>query len=113
MELGLKENQYGWDTGYEPEKIELLDNDITILDWVWPENLAETANLYKLFQKQLDKHNGLLIVFSQLRDDGRFYAETQLKMFASIAAKYQYTEANGQKDNKKTFFQLEKIRESK
>ncbi|MGD2071858.1 MAG: bifunctional DNA primase/polymerase, partial [Candidatus Thorarchaeota archaeon] len=113
MELGMKETDFFWDTSYEPEKIELEDNAITIIDWLLPEDFATTANVYKQFQKQLDKHNGLCIIFSQLKEDDKFYAETQLIMFASIACKYFYTETNGIKDNRNTFFHTIKIRESK
>lgn len=113
MEMGLKEEEFFFFNHYEPEKIELEDEAVTIVDWLLPEDFSQTANLYRTFAKQLDKHGGLLFIFSQLRPDKRFYAEQMVKFFASFAVKYFYTEKNGVSDNKNTCFKTEKIRESK
>ena len=65
-EFDLKEGDFFWATGYEPAKVELKDNAVTIIDWLDVEDFTQTAQIYKILQRQLDKHNGLLIVFSQL-----------------------------------------------
>jgi hypothetical protein len=113
MELGLKEGDFYFCNHYEPEKIELEDNAVTIIDWLLPDDFSQTANLYRMFAKQLDKHGGTCFIFSQLKEDGSFYAEQMVKFFASLVAKYQYTEMNGVVDNQNTCFKVEKIRESK
>ncbi|MHA2013317.1 MAG: bifunctional DNA primase/polymerase [Candidatus Helarchaeota archaeon] len=113
MELGIKETDFYWDTSYEPENIELEDNAVTVIDWLLPEDFATTAHVYKQFQKQLDKHNGLCFIFSQLKNDDTFYAEGQLIMFASLAVKYFYSENAGIVDNQNTYFHAIKARESK
>lgn len=113
MELGIKEGEFNWDTSYEPERIELEDDAITIIDWLLPEDFVSTANVYKLFQKQLDRHGGNCFIFSQLMDNDKFYAENQLIMFASMALKYFYGQSNGSLDNVNTFFRSIKARESK
>jgi hypothetical protein len=69
--------------------------------------------LYKLFAQQLDKHGGLLYVFSQLNDSGEFYASPMVRFFSSFAVRYFYTKVNGVTDNINTFFKTSKIRESK
>lgn len=113
LELGLKEGDFFWATGYEPSKIELKDNSVTIIDWLDIAEFSETAQIYKLLQKQLDKHSGILIVFSQLNNGDVFYAENQLKFYCSLAAKYLYTKVNGILDTNNTYFKVEKVRESK
>lgn len=113
LELGLKEGDFYFCNHYQPEKIELEDDAVTIIDWLLPEDFSQTANLYKIFARQLDKHGGILYIFSQLRDTDKFYAEEMVKFFASIATKYTYTEKNGMTDNRNTCFKVEKIRESK
>jgi len=113
VELGIKEGDFFWASGYEPSKIELKDNAVTIIDWLDVEDFTATAQIYKLLQKQVDKHNGLLIVFSQLNTNETFYAENQLKFYACLVAKYLYTKTNGVINNEVTYFKTEKIREGK
>ena len=113
MEIGLKEGDFYFCNHYQPEKIELEDDAVTIVDWLLPEDFSQTANLYKIFARQLDKHGGVCFIFSQLKPDKQFYAEQMVKFFASFAVKYFYTEKNGVKDNQNTYFKTEKIRESK
>ncbi len=113
MELGLKEGDFYFCNHYQPEKIELEDDAVTIIDWLLPDDFSQTANIYKIFAQQLDKHGGLCYIFSQLKDSEEFYAEQMVKFFASFSAKYTYTEKNGLADNQNTCFKVEKIRESK
>jgi hypothetical protein len=113
LELNLKEGDFYWATGYEPSKIELRDNAITILDWLDVEDFASTAQVFKLLQKQLDKHLGILIVMCQLNTNETFYAENQLKFYGSLVAKYLFTKANGIVDTQNTYLKVEKVRESK
>ncbi|RPI82436.1 MAG: hypothetical protein EHM34_06940, partial [Nitrosopumilales archaeon] len=113
MNLGLKEGDFNFINHYHPEQLELEDDAITIYDWILPEEFSGTANLYKIFAKQLDKHGGLLYVFSQLNDSGEFYASSMVRFFSSFAVKYFYTKVNGVTDNVNTYFKTSKIRESK
>lgn len=113
MNLGLKEGDFNFINHYHPEQLELEDDAITIYDWILPEDFAGTANLYKIFAKQLDKHGGLLYVLSQLNDSGEFYASSMVRFFSSFAVKYFYTKVNNVSDNINTFFKTSKIRESK
>jgi hypothetical protein len=113
MNLGLKEGDFNFINHYHPEQLELEDDAITIYDWILPEEFSGTANLYKIFAKQLDKHGGLLYVFSQLNDSGEFYASSMVRFFSSFAVKYFYTKVNNVTDNINTYFKTAKIRESK
>lgn len=118
MTLGLQEGQFRWCNHYRPEQIELEENAITIIDWLLPENYAETDKLYQYFAKQLDKHKGICIIFCQLNREGEFMAKNMIDWFASLSCKYCHSstkdkQGNTISDNNNTFFQTEKIRESK
>ena len=113
MTLGLKEGDFNFINHYHPEQLELEDDAVTIYDWILPEEFSGTANLYKIFAKQLDRHAGLLYVFSQLNDSGEFYASSMVRFFSSFAVKYFYTKVNGVTDNVNTYFKTNKIREAK
>lgn len=113
MTLGLKEGDFNFVNHYHPEQLELEDDAVCIYDWILPEEFSGTANLYKIFAKQLDKHGGLLYVLSQLNDNGDFYASSMVRFFSSFAVMYYYTKVNNVTDNVNTYFKSKKIRESK
>lgn len=114
MRLGLREGDFNFCNHYHPEKLELEDDAVTFYDWILPEEFSGTANLYKLFAHQLDKHKGILYVLSQLNDTtGDFYASPMVRFFSSMAVKYYYTKVNNITDNTNTYFKTSKIRESK
>ncbi|MCK9545041.1 MAG: hypothetical protein M0R03_23745, partial [Novosphingobium sp.] len=113
MSLGLKEGDFRFANNYNPERLELEDDAITIVDWLLPSEYNLTAHLYKIFAQQLDRHGGLCYIFSQLKENGDFYAEPMVKFYASLAVKYFYGTKNGTVDNINTFFESVKARESK
>lgn len=120
--IGLKEGDFNWVNHYNPQSIELEDNAITIIDWLLVENHAETDQVYKKLSEQLDKHGGLLIVLTQLKEfeDEKnkkrfysFYAENQLIQFPAFVTQYKYDFVDGLYSNEYTLFETRKIRESK
>jgi len=118
MGLGLREGQFKWCNHYRPEQIELEDNAITLVDWLLPNNYAETDKLYSSFAQQLDKHGGLLFIFTQLRKSGEFFAKDMIDFFASLTCTYNlnsYTDKSGNVtcDRENTYFLTSKIRESR
>jgi len=118
MTLGLKEGDLKWCNHYRPEQVELEDNAVTIIDWLLPENYAETDKLYSKFAQQLDKHGGLLIIFTQLRKTGEFFAKDMIDFFASVNCTYNQTSysdkgGNITYDSENTYFLTSKIRESR
>lgn len=118
MSLGLREGQFKWCNHYRPEQVELEDNAVTLVDWLLPNNYAETDKLYSQFAQQLDKHGGLLFIFTQLRKTGEFFAKDMIDFFASITCSYNlgsYTDKSGNVtyDRENTHFLTSKIRESR
>lgn len=109
MTLGLKEGEFRWFNHYKPEQLELEDNAVTIIDWLLPDNFAETANLYQKFAQQLDKHGGLLFIFTQLTVEGVFFAKNLIDLYASVCCVYEQID----NDPYNTCLKTKKIRESK
>jgi hypothetical protein len=94
-ELSLEEGQFKWCVHFSPENIEIEKNAITIIDWVLPTDYAETDKLFKHFAEQLVKQGGILIVFVQLKSDGRFFAENMISFFPSLVCRYLYDGDDG------------------
>jgi hypothetical protein len=113
LSLGMKDGDFNFCNNYSPEKLELEDDAITIYDWILAEQYCDTAQLYKIFSRQLDRHRGILFIFAQLRDNGTFYASEMTRFFASFACRYFYTKSGNITDNVHTYFQTDKIREPK
>lgn len=109
--LGLHEKEYLWDDHYRAENIELEKGGITIVDWLLPGDYAATDKLYEHFARQLKKKGGLLIVFTQLKPDGSFYAEEMVRFFASLVAKFSYKQTEGEESGITSEFKTTKIRE--
>ncbi len=109
-QLGLVEGDFRWDQHYSPEHIELEKDGITFIDWLLPKDYANTDKLFEYFSQQLKRNGGLLIVFVQLRDNGKFFAEDMVKFFPSFVCKFLY-EVEG--DSTRSYFLPMKIREGK
>jgi len=90
LALGLKEGDFYWAIHFNPEQIELEKNAITIIDWIVPENYAETDKLFKYFAEQLIKKSGNLIIFVQLRESGKFFAKDMISFFPALVSRYLY-----------------------
>jgi len=107
--LQLKEGDFDWVVNFSPETMELDDDAFTIIDWLLPDDYAETDKIYKYFAEQLGRHRGILVVFVQLKATGEFFAPNQIEMFPSLAAKFLYDDDSGETG----CFQITKVREGK
>jgi len=97
-----------------PSDIELVDNAVTIIDWLKPKDgdFAKTDNTFEHLHNQLKKHKGFLIVFTQIRTSNKeFFAPDQVKNYGALVARYLF--GNGGKDSENTYFKTEKIRDSR
>jgi hypothetical protein len=109
LTLNLKQGDFKWSIHFSPQDIELEENAVTIIDWLLPDDYANTDKLYKYFAEQLVKKNGILIVFVQLMQNGNFFAANMIDMFPAFACKFLYEDETGVN----SFFQITKIREQK
>lgn len=97
-----------------PGDIELVNNSVTIIDWLRPKNgdYAQTDNTLDQLNNQLKKRKGLLIVMVQLRkSNNEFFAPDQVEFYGALVAKYLW--GNGGKDGENTYFKTQKIRDSR
>jgi len=110
LRLGLKEGDFKHAFCADPTQIELEKNAITIIDWLLIENKAETDVVMRHFVEQLDKQNGFLIVFQQLKTDNSYFAPNMATQFPAFATRYIYDD-----DNDGTYgkFKIDVIREPK
>ena len=116
LSRGLKEGDFKFWQTTDPTKVPFKENEVRIIDWLKaPQSeFWKLDSIYEELNNNLVNFGGLLIVFAQLKkDDGRFYAENMVEQFASLVAKFLYSEVNGQKDNLHPIFQTTKIRRSK
>ena len=94
LQLGLKEDDFGWDEIADPTKIELEKNAVTIIDWLLIVDKAKTDLVFRHFIEQLHKTNGFLVIFQQLKhtkeNDNQFFAPNMAMQFPSLAARYIY-----------------------
>lgn len=107
--LGLNEGSFWNATHFAPEQVEIEKGAVTIIDWLLPNNYAETDKLYKHFAEQLVKHGGILIIFVQLRLNGSFFAPDMISFFPSFVCKYGYTDDKGVEGE----FKIEYMREAR
>ena len=110
MTVGLAEGDFEWDFVCDPTKINLENDAITILDWLMIENKAESDIVMKYFSEQLNKTNGFLITFMQLKEgSNEWFAPNMVKQYPSLAARYIYLDDTGLKGK----WVLDAIREPK
>lgn len=114
-ELDIKVGEFSYKIVKSPHDIELVDNAVTIIDWLKPEagDYSKTDATFERLNDQLIRHGGFLIVFVQLRKDGTFFADDQIDFYASLVATYNYRKNGDQVDNQNTYFQTSKIRDSR
>lgn len=109
QQLGLHEGDFNWCVHFSPEEITLDKDAITILDWLLPNDYAQTDKIYKHFAEQLSKQGGILIVFVQLKENSEFFAPNMIEMFPSFVVKFLYDDEQGISSK----FITSKIREAK
>ena len=111
LKLGMKEGDFWRVYCGDPEKVILKNKAITIYDWVRPmgDEYAKTAEVFNRFIEQLEKTQGFMICFVQLKKDDSFFAPNMIGQFPALLVKYLHRNENGTE----TTFEVCKIRDSK
>jgi hypothetical protein len=93
-----------------PFQIIIPKKSFTVLDWIYlGDDFAATPKIFNYFREEMTKQGGILIIFTQLKDDGTWFAKNMIKDFVALSAKYDFDD-----DSDKTgFFEVDKIRDSK
>ncbi len=109
LKLGLTENDFYHAFCYDPTKVELENNAVTIVDWLNPSAFKDTHLTLGHYCNQLDKHSGILIIMVQLKENGDFFAPNLLNLFPALSVKYLYdADVNGMSG----YFEVNKVREA-
>ncbi len=115
--LGLKDDEFHYDFQVDPTKIKLEPNAITIIDWLMIKDKSQTDVVMQHFIEQLDKTNGFLIMFQQLKEYGDqvngWFAPNMAKQFPSLAARYIYDEKDGKATGESGSWHVDAMREPK
>jgi len=92
-----------------PVQIELIKEAVTIIDWIYlGEDFAQTQAVFKHLNDEIARKGGILIVFTQLKEDGNWFAVNLIKSFASFAARFMYKDRD---KRDKSFWFIDKIRD--
>lgn len=108
--LGLKDGDFNHVFCSDPDKIILRPNAITIYDWVKPNDFAKTDDLFSGMVEKLNKTQGFMICFVQLKEDDTFFAKNQIGQFPAILARYLYEDES---DGTYTKIKLDYVRDAK
>lgn len=70
-----------------PLAIELEYNAFTCIDWLHLENKAETDTVIKKLNDELRRKGGILVIFSQLKENGEWFAPNLINHYPTFAAR--------------------------
>jgi len=93
QKLGLTQKDYyiSKESIDNPTQIEIVPNSFSIIDWLYTgEDFAMTQSVFKHLADEMRRKGGILIVFTQLKENDDYFAVNLIKSFASFAARYQY-----------------------
>jgi hypothetical protein len=71
----------------DPIAIELEYNAFTIIDWLHLENKAETDNVLKKLNDELQRKGGVLVIFTQLKTTREWFAPNLIDHYPTFAAR--------------------------
>jgi tRNA A37 threonylcarbamoyladenosine biosynthesis protein TsaE len=92
-----------------PLQIELEKNVVSCIDWLYTgEDFAATQSIFKHLNDEMNRKGGILIVFTQLKENYDYFAVNLIKSFPSFACRFIYDSID---DRKSSHFQVDKIRE--
>ena len=113
LKLGLKDKDFYRANCVDPDKVKLKEGSVTIFDWVRPnkqEGFARTDILFGNLTEQVEKVQGFLICFVQLKKNDTFFAENQIGQYPAFLSRYLYEDPN---NGTYTYFQVDDVREPK
>jgi hypothetical protein len=79
-----------------PNHISLEDRAFTIIDWLYlGDDFAATPQIFNHFKDEMKKKGGILVVFTQLKEDYTWFAKNLIKDFVALSARHIRDDANG------------------
>jgi hypothetical protein len=112
LQLGLIEGDYYHVRCKNPHKLILEPEAITVYDWVKirGDEFSLTADLFDDLVEKVERTNGLLICFVQLKENNSFFAPNLIGQVPAILCKYLYED---EKDGTFTYFDVCAVRDPK
>lgn len=120
--FGLVEGDFYIYNSKRLQDIELSDNAVTLIDWLRPKD-SQYMLMDQIFENldwQVNKHGGLLFVFTQLRPSNRnWFAPDLIEHNGYLNAKYLHSEIKDNDgkvigyDRVNTYFEITKMRKPK
>jgi hypothetical protein len=93
-----------------PTQIELEKNAFTIIDWLYTgEDFAMTQSIFKHLSDEMRRKGGILIVFTQVKEDYKWFAVNLTKSFARFTCIFAYDDMSGVNSH----FEIDKITDPK
>lgn len=92
-----------------PLQIELEYNAFTIIDWLIFEDKSQTDTILKYLNDELQRKGGILVIFTQLKQDYSWFAPNLITAFPSFAARY----IQDNEEHTEGHWQIDKIKESR
>ena len=91
--LGLTQKDYyiPKETVTNPLQIEIEPNSFTIIDWLYMgDDFAQTQAVFKHLNDEMVRKDGILVVFTQLKEDYNWFAPNLIKSFPRFATRFVY-----------------------
>jgi hypothetical protein len=96
--LGLTQKDYyiPKETVTNPLQIEIEPNSFSIIDWLYMgDDFAQTQAVFKHLNDEMVRKQGILVVFTQLKEDYNWFAVNLIKSFPRFAARFVYDDETG------------------
>lgn len=110
--LGLTQKDYyiPKDAVTNPLQIEIEPNSFSIIDWLYcGEDFAQTQAVFKHLNDEMVRKGGILVVFTQLKENHDYFAINLVKSFPRFSARFIYDDESGIVSH----FQIDKITDPK
>jgi len=79
-----------------PTQIELEPNSFSVIDWLYTgEDFSMTQSIFKYLADEMRRKGGILVVFSQLKEDYSWFAVNLIKSFPALTVRYIYDDSTG------------------
>lgn len=92
-----------------PLSIEIEPESFTIIDWLNIEDKSETDMVFSFFTQEMQRKGGILVIFTQLKQDYSWFAPNMITQFPAVAARYIFES----QDKRTGHWEFPKIRDSK
>ena len=110
LKLSPKDYYIPKDPVDNPLQVEIELNSFTIIDWLYTgEDFAATQSIFKHLSDEMRRKGGILIVFTQLKENYDWFAVNLTKSFPRLAARFIYDDETGLISH----FQCDKITDPK